>query len=343
MLEPNQRIAGFDEILGAAKGAGGMPEKRDGVSGPPQAYLDAAKAALEGTALADATALTKMFEEPKQVERSKDPMIGLARALVGDLEQLSGIKDQERGRLLELEPQYFELVAKFRGSRQYADANGTLRASFATIQGYSKWNDEVQVPQTVLAEAVVKHRDSGDFDLPDTVLAKAKSASASRWVDRDLGDVPIAFLADGDTTGGNSGSPVIDDKGQLIGFNFDRVWETVSGDYTWQATQSRNIISDIRFLYWMLDEVSGAKPLLDELGVSGYQPPPPEPKPEAEAEASKTTDAKPDAAGERGSANASCVCSADQPNQATGSLGLLALGLLGLARRTRRERLDRVV
>jgi hypothetical protein len=342
MLEPTQRIAGFDAILGAALGAGGMPDKRDGVSGPPQAYLDAAKAALEGTALADQAALTKMFEDPKLVERSKDPMIVLARALVDDLHELSRIKDTERGQLLELEPRYFELVSKFRGKRLYADANGTLRASFATIQGYSKWDDQLQVPQTVLAEAVAKHRDAADFDLPDAVLGKAKTASASRWIDRDLGDVPIAFLADGDTTGGNSGSPVIDDKGQLIGFNFDRVWETVSGDYTWQATQSRNIISDIRFLYWMLDEVSGAKPLLDELGVSGYQPPPPEPKPEAEAEASKTTDAsKPDAAGERGSANASCVCSADQPNQATGSLGLLALGLLGLARRTRR--LDRVV
>jgi hypothetical protein len=344
MLEPTQRIAGFDAILGKAKGAGGMPDKRDGVSGPPQAYLDAAKAALDGTALADQAALTKMFEDPKLVERSKDPMIVLARALVDDLHELSRIKDTERGQLLELEPRYFELVSKFRGKRLYADANGTLRASFATIQGYSKWDDQVQVPQTVLAEAVAKHRDAADFDLPDAVLGKAKTASASRWIDRDLGDVPIAFLADGDTTGGNSGSPVIDDKGQLIGFNFDRVWETVSGDYTWQATQSRNIISDIRFLYWMLDEVSGAKPLLDELGVSTYQPPPPEPKPEAEAEAGKPADAgKGDAAGKRGSASASCVCSADPANQAAGSVGLLALGLLGLARRTRRDRLDRVV
>jgi MYXO-CTERM domain-containing protein len=318
-----------------------MPEKRDGVSGPPQAYLDAAKAALEGTALADATALAKMFEEPKQVERSKDPMIVLARALVDDLEQLSSIKDSERGRLLELEPRYFELVSKFRGNNRYADANGTLRASFATIQGYSKWNEEVQVPQTVLAEAVTKHRDAGDFDLPDAVLAKAKTASASRWIDRDLGDVPIAFLADGDTTGGNSGSPVIDGKGQLIGFNFDRVWETVSGDYAWRASQSRNVISDIRFLYWMLDEVAGAKHLLDELGVAGYQPPPPEAKPDAEVDASKSTDAaKPDAAGKRSSASASCMCSVDEPGRTGSSLGLMGLlfmGLLGLGRMRRRS------
>jgi hypothetical protein len=336
MLEPNQRIAGFDEILGAAKGTGGMPEKRDGVSGPPQPYIDAAKSALEGTALADAATLAKMFEDPKLVERSKDPMIVLARALIEDLNELSAIKNSERGLLLELEPRYFELMSKFRGSSVYADANGTLRASFATIQGYSKWNDEAQVPQTVLAEAVAKHRDAGDFDLPDAVLAKAKTASASRWIDRDLGDIPIAFLADGDTTGGNSGSPVIDSKGQLIGFNFDRVWETVSGDYAWRATQSRNIISDIRFLYWMLDDVSGAQPLLTELGVVGYQPPPPEAKPEADA--SKTNaPAKPDAAGKRGAASASCVCGVDEPNRTGSSLGLLVIGLLALGRRKRRR------
>jgi MYXO-CTERM domain-containing protein len=336
LLEQSQRIAGFDAILGAAKGAGGMPNKRDGVSGPPQPYLDAAKAALEGTALADATALAQMFEDPKQIERSKDPMIVLARALVDDVDELARTKDQERGRLLELEPQYFELVSKFRGSNHYADANGTLRASFATIQGYSKWNDEVQVPQTVLAEAVAKHKDAGEFDLPNAVLAKAKSASASRWVDPELGDVPIAFLADGDTTGGNSGSPVIDSKGQLIGFNFDRVWETVSGDYVWRASQSHNIISDIRFLYWMLEEVAGAKHLLDELGVAGYQPPPSETKPEAKASA-RADAAKGDAAGKPGSAGAACACNVDEPSRTGSTLALLVLGLLGLSRVRRRS------
>ncbi len=334
-LAPEQRIAGFDGILGAAKGAGS-----------PQAYLDAAKAALEGTALADVDALEKLFEDPKQVEKSKDPMIVVARALVADLDELARIKDRERGQLLELEPKYFELVSKFRGGNLYSDANGTLRASFATVQGYSKWDEQVQVPQTKLAEAVAKHKDAGDFDLPDGVLEKAKTASACRWIDRDLGDVPIAFLIDGDTTGGNSGSPVIDGKGQLIGFNFDRVWETVSGDYAWRATQSRNIVMDIRFAYWMLDEVAGAKHLIEELGVAAYQgPPPAAEQPEAEAKAnanpsaSKTADgAKGDAAGARGSASGACVCNVDEPGRVGGSLGLLALGLLGLGLRGRRER-----
>lgn len=336
MLAPDQRIAGFDAILGAAKGAGGMPEKRDGVVGPPQPYLDAAKAALEGSALAEVAAAKQMFEDPKLVGKSKDPMIVLARALRKDLDELGQIKDRERGQLLELSPKYFELMSKFRPGTLYADANGTLRASFATIQGYSKWNDEAQVPQTVLAEAVAKHRDAGEFDLPDAVLEKAKTASASRWVDAELGDVPIAFLADGDTTGGNSGSPVVDGKGQLVGFNFDRVWEAVSGDYVWRATQSRNIIVDVRYLYWMLDEVAGAKHLLEELGVAGYQGPPKEAKPKAQA--SKTADeAKADSAGARGSAKAACVCGVDAPGRVGGSLGLWALGLLGLGRLGRRR------
>jgi MYXO-CTERM domain-containing protein len=209
--------------------------------------------------------------------------------------------------------------------------------SLATVQGYSKWDGAAQAPQTVLAEAVLKHQDAGDFDLPDVVLAKAKTASASRWVDRDLGDVPIAFLADGDTTGGNSGSPVIDGKGRLIGFNFDRVWETVAGDYVWRPEQSRNVISDIRFLYWMLEETVGATHLLEELGVVDFQGPPAAAQPAA-AE-SKPPAAAPEpkwVATDGGAPAPGCACGVDDP-RAPGWTALGLLGLLGLVRLRRRS------
>lgn len=332
MLAPDQRIAGFDAILGPAKGAGGMPDKRDGVDGPPQPYLDAAKAALEGSSLADAAALRQMFDDPKLVAKHKDPMLALARALKSDLDALDQVKKQERGRLLELEPKYFELVTKLRGQSNYADANGTLRMSIATVQAYDKWNGEAQVPQTTLSEAVVKHQDAGDFDLPDAVLAKAKTSTQSRWIDRELGDVPIAFLADGDTTGGNSGSPVINGKGELIGFNFDRVWETVSGDYVWRPEQSRNIIADVRFLYWMLDEIAGGQHLLTELGVAEFQGPP---TAAVEPAAGKPDEAPASSAAGRDGKAAACGCDVDAPAGGAGLLGLL--GLLGLTRLSRRR------
>jgi MYXO-CTERM domain-containing protein len=335
-LAPGQRIAGFDAILGKAKGSGGMPIKRDGVSGPPAPYLEAAEAALAGSSLADAAKLQKMFEDPKQVAASKDPMIVLARALVKDLDALREVKDAERGRLLVLAPRYFEVIAKLRGGGVYPDANGTLRLSYATVQGYDKWNGETQKPQTVLAGAVAKHRDAGEFDLPDAVLAKAEGASNSRWADRDLSDVPIAFLADGDTTGGNSGSPVIDAEGRLVGFNFDRVWENVSGDYVWRPSQSRNIIADARFLYWMLEEVEDAQHLLEELGLTDYQPPA-EPE-KTKADESDAADAQAKPAASKPGSKGGCACVVDEgrsPSPLPLLLALTGLGVLGLRRRGR--------
>ena len=75
------------------------------------------------------------------------------------------------------------------------------------------------------------------------------------------------FLADCDTTGGNSGSPTIDGEGRLVGVNFDRVWENVANDFGYNPDVARNVNADVRYLLWMLDEVEGASDLLKELGV----------------------------------------------------------------------------
>jgi len=77
----------------------------------------------------------------------------------------------------------------------------------------------------------------------------------------------VNFLADGDTSGGNSGSPVVDGRGRLVGVNFDRVWENVAGDFGFNPAVSRNISVDIRYLLWMLRDVERADGLLRELGA----------------------------------------------------------------------------
>src|SRR5690606_1883453 len=85
-----------------------------------------------------------------------------------------------------------------------------------------------------------------------------------------LGDVPINFLSTADTTGGNSGSPVINGRGEFIGLNFDRVWENIAGDFGY-SERSRNIIVDVRYLLWLLDKVEDADALLQELGVGSLR------------------------------------------------------------------------
>ena len=127
---------------------------------------------------------------------------------------------------------------------------------------------------------MAKHRDEPPFDLPDAVLAAAGSAPGTYWADPVLKDVPVCFLTDADTTGGNSGSAVVDGQGRLVGLNFDRVWHNVVGDFMYDDSRSRNIVVDVRYLLWLLDDVYGATNLLEELGVAqlaeaGRRPAPP--------------------------------------------------------------------
>lgn len=344
-LADGQRIAGFDRLLGDAKGKGAALGADASAEQRRAVYVDAAKQALEGSSLADLAAVQKLFDDPAAVRKSKDPLIVLARALSEDLDALEQIDKAERGKLVLLNPRYFELLKGLRGEPLYPDANGTLRFSFATIRGYTKPDGSEQKPQTVLAEAVAKHKGEGEFDLPDNVLAAASSAPQTRWADPALGDLPLCFLADGDTTGGNSGSPVIDGQGRLVGFNFDRVWETVAGDYAWKDEQSRNVIADVRYLLWMLDAVEHADHLLAELGVADFQGPPKvaieESAPAGDEAKSDSKDAakREDQASSKGGAAGGCACTLEPggPTGVLGGLSLLGLLGLGLHRRPRRS------
>ena len=105
---------------------------------------------------------------------------------------------------------------------------------------------------------IEKKADQEEFSIPSFVLDDARRAKPEQ--------VPLNFLADADTAGGNSGSPVINGRGELVGLNFDRVWENVANDFGYNPDVARNISVDIRFLTWLL-EVQKADGLLKELGV----------------------------------------------------------------------------
>jgi hypothetical protein len=123
------------------------------------------------------------------------------------------------------------------------------------------------LPQTTLGGLLAKETDAEPFDVPDAIEATMREPVRTRWHDAKLGDVPVAFLAELDTTGGNSGSPVVDARGRVVGVNFDRVWENVANDLGYDARYARNVSVDVRYLGWVLERVERADALLAELGL----------------------------------------------------------------------------
>lgn len=222
------------------------------------------------TRVTDLDERMKMYGESEaQLRARRDPLLDLAFGLDRELLERKEGEDRFKGAASRLRPVWMRAVIANAGKPVAMDANGTLRVSFAQVEGYKPRDGVRMEPRTTLAGVVEKHTGEEPFDAPDELLAAAPSAARSRWADPALKDVPVNFLADADTTGGNSGSPVVNGRGELVGVNFDRVWENVANDFGYNPEVARNISVDVRYLLWMLETLNGeaARPLLKELGV----------------------------------------------------------------------------
>lgn len=227
---------------------------------------------LARTKVTDLAERKRMFDESKEQLRARqDPLLDLAFALDRELRALKEREDRFQGAVSRLRPRWQRAVIAHAGRPVAPDANGTLRVAFAKVEGYSPRDGVWMRPQTTVGGVVEKSTGEEPFNAPPELLAAAPQAAASRWADPRLKDVPVNFLADADTTGGNSGSPVVNGRGELVGVNFDRVWENVANDFGYNPEVARNVSVDVRYLLWLLEAVDGeaARPLLEEMGVTG--------------------------------------------------------------------------
>ncbi|MFL6197263.1 MAG: S46 family peptidase [Thermoanaerobaculia bacterium] len=255
-LPEGSRVAAVDAFLAGARDR--------------QAIRPKVEALLAGTKVTDADERKKMFEETEeQLRARKDPLLDLAFSLDRELRALKERDDRFQGAVSRLRPRWQRAVIAHAGQPVAPDANGTLRVTFAHVEGYAPRDGVWMKPQTTVAGVVEKHTGEEPFDAPEELLAAAPQAPKSRFADPRLKDVPTCFLADADTTGGNSGSPVLNGRGELVGVNFDRVWENVANDFGFNPDVARNVSVDVRYLLWLLDSAKGdeAKGLLREMGV----------------------------------------------------------------------------
>lgn len=206
-------------------------------------------------------------ETVAQLEARKDPLLAFGLDLAKELVALDEVKDRRQGAALRLRPEWRKAVLAHAGKPVAPDANGTLRVTFAKVKGYAPRDGAIYTPQTTLSGLLQKHTGEEPFDAPQKVRSVAEARRFGTWVDPRLKEVPVNFLSDADTTGGNSGSPTVNGKGQLVGVNFDRVWENVANDFGYNPDVARNVNVDVRYILWMLDQVEDADALLRELGV----------------------------------------------------------------------------
>ncbi len=150
--------------------------------------------------------------------------------------------------------------------RFYPDANSTLRVTYGQVKGYQPKDGTYYLPNTYLEGVMEKYVPNDyEFDVPEKLRSLYAAKDYGMYAEN--GKLPVCFLGSNHTTGGNSGSPALDAYGNLIGLNFDRVWEGTMSDYNYDPSICRNIMVDVRYVLFIVDKFAGANHLIQEMDL----------------------------------------------------------------------------
>ncbi|MFC4729812.1 S46 family peptidase [Coralloluteibacterium thermophilus] len=248
-----------------------LPELDAAFGRTPEA-LDAVLARLYGgTALGTEAERLARFEAARAGRGMEpDPLLDLAAALTPALQRLEDARKAREGEQLRLRPAYMHALVAWRrqqGRAVYPDANRTLRVSYGRVESLAPRDAVRYAPLTRVEGIVEKNTGKAPFDAPQPLLDAIAARRFGDYVEPAIGSVPVNFLTNLDTTGGNSGSPVLNARGELVGLNFDSNWESVSASWKFDPRYKRAIHVDMRYMRWLMDEVYPAPHLLRELGV----------------------------------------------------------------------------
>ncbi len=210
------------------------------------------------TVLANADALQKF----------DDKLLDFQGKLNNDIVQFAAEQKRREGVLNKLMGDYVAVKEIFQAKNFIPDANSTLRLTYGHIKGYSPADATYMKPFTTI-EGIIQKGNLGlaEFDYPQEIKTAYLNKNFGPYVQKDLGSVPVNILYDMDTTGGNSGSPIMNANGELIGVNFDRAYDATINDFAWNESYSRSIGVDIRYVLWVADKIDNAHFILKEMGI----------------------------------------------------------------------------
>lgn len=248
----------------------------------------------KNSALADYdTRLSWIGKSVQAFEASDDAFIKLAIALYDSTMKAETKSKEMTGKLAQIRPQYMQAIIAFNrslGKPVYPDANGTLRITYGTVDGYPAADGVYKTPFTSLEGLAAKATGVAPFDAPAPLLLAIQKRDygrykqqhveqqfPSKWhcklfgcnqrVLNEFNSVPVNFLSSADTTGGNSGSPVMNARGELVGLNFDSTYESITKDWYFNPRITRAIHVDVRYMLWLMEHVHGADNLINEMKI----------------------------------------------------------------------------
>jgi hypothetical protein len=256
-LPAAQRLPALDALLG---------------DGSPAAIREAlgalyARTTLEGTE----ARLALLSLPPAELEAHSDPLLRLVVALFPTWQAIEDAGRALAGEDLRDRPAFLAAVQAHRraqGGAVYPDANLSLRLTFGQVRGYAPRDGVAYTPFTTLEGLAAKATGVAPFDAPQAQLEAIRERRHGRHADAALGTVPVNFLSDLDITGGNSGSPVLDARGRLVGLAFDGNWESVSSNWVFDPAMTRMIAVDSRYMLWVMEHAFPAPRVLAELDAA---------------------------------------------------------------------------
>jgi hypothetical protein len=250
-LPPNQHVVAVDEAIAKA--------------GDVDRLLDALYAS---TKIGSADERKAMYaQSTKELDARNDSMLNLAGKLIVVTLENEARDERIAGAMSRVRPMYLAALREMSGGRLYPDANLTLRITWGHVVGYSPRDAVVYDAQTTVAGVLQKNTGSGEFDSPPSLLDAIRAKKFGVYADPRLHEVPVDFLSDVDTTGGNSGSPTLNANGELCGLLFDGTYESLGSDYLFESN-TRSIQVDATYMLWVMDAVDHAHSQLREMGVA---------------------------------------------------------------------------
>jgi len=216
---------------------------------------------------ADPMRFQKFIRKPRFKKLKKDPAFLLSFSILSRYVSIIYEYQELDDKLLNAERKYIMALREmYPDSIFYPDANSTLRLSYGKIGGYDG-NDAVHYDYATTLSGLIEKEDpySREFFVPELLQELYHKQSYDPWIKNDT--MPVCFLTDNDITGGNSGSPVLNARGEIIGLAFDGNWEAMSGDIIYEKEKQRCICVDIRYILFLMDQYAGAHHLIEEMSI----------------------------------------------------------------------------